>query len=218
MDLALDQVTVAHGEVSALLAVTERFPAGSRTQVLGPAGAGKTTLLKCLAGLTRPAAGQVRWDGADAWALPEAARVAARRALGMVFQTDALFDSRPVLENVAFPLLRRGVPRAEALVRARALLAAVGLAGAEALGVEQLSGGMRKRVGLARALVAEPEVLLADDPLAGLDPASEATVLALLLGLRPGTTLLVASPRPLPLPGSRALLLEEGRAGRSEGR
>lgn len=212
MDLGLEQVTVEHGGVPALKGLSHHFPPGSRTQVVGPAGAGKTSLLKCLAGLLRPTSGAVRWDGQDAWGLEEAARARARQALGMVFQTDALFDSRPVLENVAFPLLRRGVPRPEALARARRMLQEVGLEGAGELGVEQLSGGMRKRVGLARALVAAPAVVLADDPLAGLDPATEARVLALLHGLAPGTTLVVASPRPLPLPGGQQLRLEEGQA------
>lgn len=148
--------------------------------VVGPAGAGKTTLLKSLCGLV-PYRGEVRLDGEP---LPRDGKGLrrAREAFGFVFQGDALFDDKTALDNVAFPLTRRGVDLPEAVERARAALAAVGLVEAASILPERMSGGMRKRLGIARALVSRPRVLLADDPLAGLDPAAGDRIVDLLAG------------------------------------
>lgn len=203
MDLDALAITVQHGPVRALGPLDLRVAPGERWVVTGPAGSGKTTLLKCLAGLLLPTAGTVRWDGADVRTLDVVERRARQAALGMVFQSDALFDSLTVLDNVLLPLTRRGVRTAEARPRALEALAQVGLAEAAAKRPEALSGGMRKRAGIARALVARPQVLFADDPFAGLDPDTEAQVASLLLEVSQGKTLVVALPDPvasLPLP------------------
>lgn len=203
MDLEALAITVQHGPVRALGPLDLRVAPGERWVVTGPAGSGKTTLLKCLAGLRLPTAGTVRWDGADVRTLDVVERRARQAALGMVFQSDALFDSLTVLDNVLLPLTRRGVRTAEARPRALEALAQVGLAEAAAKRPEALSGGMRKRAGIARALVARPQVLFADDPFAGLDPDTEAQVASLLLEVSQGKTLVVALPDPvasLPLP------------------
>lgn len=212
VDLRADNLTLHRNGVPALEGVSLELPAGTRALVLGVARSGKTALLKALAGLAPPTSGTVHWDGADAYALsaPERRRLQAR--LGLVFQTDALFDSISVLENVRLPLLRRKVPAPEATERARVALAAVGLRAAEGALPEQLSGGMRKRAGLARAIVTEPDVLLADDPIAGLDPATALEVAELLSKSSEGRTLLTAVSDPteaLELP--RWIVLSHGR-------
>ncbi len=211
MDVTASALTVRFGPVVALDAVTAELTPGTRTVVWGPAGSGKTTLLKALAGLVKPTAGQVTWDGADVAALDEDARRQAQVAFGMIFQTDALFDSLSVLDNVLLPLRKRRVPPAEALARAQEALEQVGLAAAAGKRPENLSGGMRKRVGVARAVVSRPQVLLADDPFAGLDPETEASIARLLLEVSSGRTLLAALPDPIAsLPVERWLRLDAG--------
>ena len=188
------------------------LPMGAQAMVLGLAGSGKTTLLKALAGLYLPSQGEVRWDGDDLAKLGEDERRRRQAAFGMVFQTDALFDSLSVLDNVTLPLLRRNVPASDARTRAAEALASVGLAAFADVPPERLSGGMKKRAGIARAIVARPAVLLADDPLAGLDPATGRQVAELLLRVARGRTLLVAGPEPLAaLPLPRWLWLSHGR-------
>jgi phospholipid/cholesterol/gamma-HCH transport system ATP-binding protein len=175
----------------ALGPLTGSFGCGALV-LAGPAQSGKTTLLKALCGLAPASAGSVEVDGA-----PLGPRSSPR--FGMVFQSDALFDSMDALGNVGLPLLRRGVPRAEARERAREALAQVGLSGQERALPERLSGGMRKRLGIARAIVARPRYLLADEPLAGLDPGTCERVLRLLFALwgRAGG-LIIASAEPAP--------------------
>ncbi len=196
MHLRADQLTLVVDGQRALDGATLDLPQGEQVLVLGGAGSGKTTLLKCLAGLWAPTAGRVLWNGDDPWRLTSDERRAKQAAFGMVFQTDALFDSMSVLENVVFPLTRRRVERTEAIARAKEALDQVGLAHAADALPEQLSGGMRKRAGIARAIVARPEVLLADDPLAALDPDTAAKVAELLLRVASGRTLVVCASDP----------------------
>jgi len=193
----------------ALDGVSLELPAGTQALLLGRSGAGKTVLLKSLAGLLPGALPSIRWDGQPV--TPRALKER-RSAFGMVFQNDALFDSATVRENVELPLLRRGVAFAEAAARAEEALSQVGLLDAAELLPEALSGGMRKRAGLARALVARPEVLLLDDPLAGLDPATAHGVAELLLQAASGRTLLLAAGEPPPqLRPPRWIWLQRGR-------
>jgi phospholipid/cholesterol/gamma-HCH transport system ATP-binding protein len=189
-------VSVRFGDLEALRDITATFKAGTRTVIAGRAGSGKTTLLKALAGLVRPSSGRVRWGETDAGALDVGSRRKAQGAFGMVFQTDALFDSMTVRDNVTLPLTKRGVPEAEAAERCDEALRRVGLTAAADKRPEHLSGGMRKRTGIARAIVARPEVLFADDPFAGLDPETEASIAALLLEVSEGRTLVCALPDP----------------------
>jgi phospholipid/cholesterol/gamma-HCH transport system ATP-binding protein len=212
MHLHTDQLELRFGAVTALDRLSLDFPAGTRAVLWGPAGGGKTTLLKCLAGLLRPTAGHVWWDGEDVARLADVARRAAQVRLGLVFQSDALFDSLTVLDNVLLPLLKRKVARDEALDRAHEALRRVGLLDAAGKRPESLSGGMKKRCGVARAIVARPEVLLADDPFAGLDPVTERSIAELLLEVSEGRTLIVALPDPVEsMPVSRRLHLRGGR-------
>jgi phospholipid/cholesterol/gamma-HCH transport system ATP-binding protein len=144
---------------------------GEIVAVMGKSGSGKTTLLKCLAGLIKPTSGQIFLFGQDIAPLTEAQLDDVRLKIGLVFQYAALFDSLSVYDNVSFGVVnhrRAGRRETKQLVADR--LADVGMEGTEALFPSQLSGGMQKRVGLARALAMEPSVLLYDEPTSGLDP------------------------------------------------
>jgi len=183
---------------------------GEALLVFGPSQAGKTQLLKALVGLA-PASGQVCVDGIELSLAASTGWADLRARVGMVFQNDALFDSLSVRDNVALPIVRRGGrdddPRIDALV------AEVGLQGHGHKRPAQLSGGMRKRAGLARALAAAPPVLLIDEPLAGLDPGSQRRIAALLADVRDaGHALVVAVADPAPLWPlcRRALALDGG--------
>ncbi|NVJ22064.1 ATP-binding cassette domain-containing protein [Myxococcus sp. AM011] len=212
MDLRAEALTVKHGARTVLADVRCALPPGTQALLLGRSGSGKTTLLKSLAGLVAPFGGQVLWDGQDVARLSPSARRERQSSFGMVFQTDALFDSMTVRQNVLLPLVRRRVPQAEAEARADEVLLAVGLRDAADTMPERLSGGMKKRAGLARALAARPSVLLADDPCAGLDPGTARQVARVLLEVSRGSTLIVAAPEaPLDVPLPRWLYLRGGR-------
>jgi phospholipid/cholesterol/gamma-HCH transport system ATP-binding protein len=212
MELRADRLTVRWGARTVLAGVDCVLPPGSRALVLGRSGAGKTTLLKALAGLVPASEGHVRWEGEEVASLSPAERRVRQAAFGMVFQTDALFDSLTVRENVLFPLRRRHVPREQAEARATEVLQAVGLLEAADALPERLSGGMKKRAGIARALAARPSVLLADDPFAGLDPGTARQVARVLLDVAGSGTLIVAAPdAPAELALPRWLYLREGR-------
>lgn len=161
---------------------------GEIVGVMGRSGSGKTTLLRLLIGFIPPTAGHIIVQGTDVTALTEAGLDRVRLSMGMVFQGAALFDSMTVGENVAFPLRehRRAQP-GELPSRVEHLLELVGLRGTERRLPAQLSGGMRKRVGLARALALEPAIMLYDEPTAGLDPISAAAIDALIVQLREQT-------------------------------
>lgn len=218
MRLSTRQLSLKFGAVTALEAIDLELEAGARAVVWGPAGGGKTSLLKCLAGLVVPTSGEVQWDGVAIASLSAGAKRAAQVNFGMVFQSDALFDSMSVLENVLLPLRKRRVAEEEAQVRAREALARVGLEKAADKKPETLSGGMKKRCGVARAIVARPSVLLADDPFAGLDPVTERSIAELLLEVSAGKTLIVALPDPVEsLPIERTLELPLPASGERAG-
>ena len=146
--------------------------AGESLVIIGGSGTGKSVLIKCIIGLHRPDAGSVRIDGVETAGLGRAARDRLIRKFGMLFQGSALFDSLSVWENVAFGLIQgRGMARPQARDIAMQKLASVGLGpDVGALRPAELSGGMQKRVALARAIAAEPEILFFDEPTTGLDP------------------------------------------------
>ncbi len=153
---------------------------GKTNIVIGGSGQGKSVLMKHLMGLLQPDRGSIWVDGQDIVGLNDVALGKLRRKFGMVFQYAALFDSMTVMENVAFPLLERyQLPKAEIIARVRDMLRRLDLIGTS--GIEdkfppELSGGMRKRVGLARALIDRPEILLYDEPTTGLDPIATKNV------------------------------------------
>ena len=184
---ALD-VHKAFGRATVLRGVDLRVEAGQRLGLIGPAAAGKTVLLKLFAGLERPDRGTLRVDDKDIATLPESEKRKLRTRIGMAFQSDALFDFMTVGENVAFPLRRTSDLEDDDIAeRARRRLRQVGLAGSEEKMPSQLSGGMRKRVGIARATIAEPEILLTDEPTAGLDPVTTAKIYELIASIQADT-------------------------------
>jgi phospholipid/cholesterol/gamma-HCH transport system ATP-binding protein len=145
---------------------------GESLVIIGGSGTGKSVLIKCILGLLHPEAGSIRIDGVETIGMPRGDRTRLMHRFGMLFQGSALFDSLRVWENVAFGLIQgRGMERAKAREIALGKLAAVGL-GAEVgeLRPAELSGGMQKRVALARAIAAEPEIIFFDEPTTGLDP------------------------------------------------
>lgn len=166
---------------SVLVRVDLRVNKGETVAVMGMSGAGKSTLLKCIAGLIAPTGGHILIDGEDIARMNEASLDRVRRRIGMVFQYAALFDSLTVYENVAFGL-RRHTSLSERQISdiVAQRLAMVGLPRTEHLMPSQLSGGMQKRVGLARALAMDPEIVLYDEPTAGLDPITSATIAQLI--------------------------------------
>jgi len=156
---------------------------GSSMVVIGGSGSGKSVLIKCILGLIEPDSGSIEIDGVDVLRLDRRAREAVNARIGMLFQNAALFDSLPVWENVAFGLLARGeVKRGAARAPADAVLAQVGLAASVGdLAPSELSGGMQKRVGLARAIAGEPDILVFDEPTTGLDPIMGAVIDGLIV-------------------------------------
>src|SRR6266852_8764302 len=174
--------------VEVLRGVSFALAKGETLVVMGGSGSGKTVLLRLVAGLIRPDAGQIRVFDHAIGRLSEEDLLLRRRRMGFVFQGAALFDSLSVYENVAYPL-REHTSLGEAEIRERVVgnLSLVGL-GSEVLGLlpAELSGGMKKRVGIARALSVEPEVLLFDEPTGGLDPTNAKLVSELILQLRGG--------------------------------
>lgn len=146
-------------------------PRGRTTVIIGRSGGGKSVTLKHMIGLMRPDRGRILVDGQDITRLEKGPLNEVRRRFGMLFQEGALFDSLTVGENVAFPLVEHTrLDRAEIERRVSEMLVTVGLPGTEGKMPSELSGGMRKRVGLARALILEPEIVLFDEPTSGLDP------------------------------------------------
>jgi phospholipid/cholesterol/gamma-HCH transport system ATP-binding protein len=158
-------------------------PAGRGLVVIGGSGSGKSVLIKCILGLIEPDAGTIEIGGRNVLAMSRTEREAVNAHIGMLFQQGALFDSLPVWENVAFGLLaRRMMARRDARPRAIEILAQVGLGADVAdLSPAELSGGMQKRVALARAIAARPDIMFFDEPTTGLDPIMGAIIDALIV-------------------------------------
>ncbi|MDQ2977762.1 MAG: ABC transporter ATP-binding protein [Acidobacteriota bacterium] len=157
---------------------------GESLVIVGPSGTGKSVLLKHLIGLIQPDSGRVFVDGKDVWAISDRERNQLRKQFGMSFQEGALFDSMSVFENVAFPLRRSGRPPREIRQRVRECLDIVHLPDVEDKRPSELSGGMRRRVGFARAIAHEPDILLFDEPNTGLDPIMTDVIDEVILNMR----------------------------------
>lgn len=190
--LNVSRLSHRFGEKQVLSDVSLDVGQGEIVAIMGSSGGGKTTLLKCVSGLLRPSEGSVTVDGVDVLAKPEEAR----RHMALVFQYAALFDYLDVAHNVLFGVKRkRTIARAEEAEFVRMRLSEVGLEDCERLMPSELSGGMRKRVGLARALAMEPKLLLYDEPTSGLDPVTAYSIDQLIVDTRDrtGVTSLVVS-------------------------
>jgi phospholipid/cholesterol/gamma-HCH transport system ATP-binding protein len=157
---------------------------GETKIILGGSGCGKSTTIKLVLGLLKPDSGQILVDGEDITEYSEAQMMRVRKKIGMIFQEGALFDSLSVYENVAFKLHEQGVPEEEVEAEVRRMLRFVNLEEAIDKMPSELSGGMRRRVGIARALVGDPKIVMFDEPTAGLDPPTARTICELAMKLR----------------------------------
>ena len=172
-------------DVEVLRGVQLTIRRGDLFGLIGPAACGKSVLMKVICALEQPNAGRVAVEGQDLTAVTARELMDIRRQFGMLFQNNALFDFMTVGENVAFPLERMGgIPEDEIRDRAAARLKAVGLAGSENRMPNELSGGMRKRVGIARATIAAPPIVIYDEPTAGLDPVTTSKIYDLLRAIQ----------------------------------
>ncbi|TVQ19475.1 MAG: ATP-binding cassette domain-containing protein [Spirochaetaceae bacterium] len=194
--VSIHDLRVRFGDTDVLRGVSARFVRGEIAVVLGASGSGKTTLLKHILGLLRPQHGRVEVLGVELADATESELAAVRRRMGVLFQQGALLNSATVFENVRIPLEQHAVlPEAVMDRIVRTKLALVGLESAEAALPSELSGGMRKRASLARALALDPDLLLCDEPSSGLDPVTARSLDQLLRDLqrRLGMTMIVIS-------------------------
>ncbi|MBS3997687.1 MAG: ABC transporter ATP-binding protein [Hydrogenophaga sp.] len=177
----LRHLTFGYGERIIVDDISLSVPRGKVTALMGASGGGKTTLLRLIGGQVRAQRGELLFDGQDVTTMQQEAMYAARRRMGMLFQFGALFTDMSVFDNVAFPL-REHTRLPEPLVRDIVLmkLHAVGLRGARDLMPAELSGGMARRVALARAIALDPELVMYDEPFSGLDPISLGTAARLI--------------------------------------
>lgn len=186
--LAVDGLEMRFGERLIQTGVTFQVEKGTIFAIMGGSGCGKSTLLKHMIGLLPPAAGRVTYDGTDYWAADDDGQARLRGAFGMLFQSAALWSSMTILENVCLPLERHTtLDAAQREARAREVLEWVDLAAFADFFPADLSGGMKKRAGLARAIATEPPLLFLDEPSAGLDPISSKRLDDLVLSIRERT-------------------------------
>jgi phospholipid/cholesterol/gamma-HCH transport system ATP-binding protein len=179
--VSFERVGFGYGDRPVLQDVSMRVSRGQVVALMGGSGSGKTTLLRLLGGQLRPSAGRIHFDGEEVSSLDRGALYRTRRRMGMLFQFGALFTDLTVFENVAFPI-REHLSLSEPMVRDLVLmkLDAVGLRGAAHLMPAEVSGGMARRVALARAAALDPPLLMYDEPFAGLDPISLGTIAQLI--------------------------------------
>lgn len=173
------------GSQQVLRGLSLNIPKGLVTVIIGRSGGGKSVLLKHIIGLLKPDAGQIIFDGIDMVAADEKTLTNIRKRFGMLFQEGALFDSLNLEDNIAFPLLEHTkLPKKVIYEKVSEIMAMVGLKGAEKKFPSEISGGMRKRAGLARAIISDPEVILFDEPTSGLDPIMSTTIDNLIVDIQ----------------------------------
>ena len=186
--LAVTDLEMRFGQRLIQTGVSFEIEKGTIFAIMGGSGCGKSTLLKHLVGLLPPASGRVAYDGVDYWAADDATQAKLRTGFGMLFQSAALWSSMTILENVCLPLEQQGkLDAGQREARAREVLEWVDLAKFADFFPADLSGGMKKRAGLARAIATEPPLLFLDEPSAGLDPISSKRLDDLVLSIRERT-------------------------------
>ncbi|HKG33122.1 MAG TPA: ATP-binding cassette domain-containing protein [Gemmatimonadales bacterium] len=211
--ITLENLTKSFGSRTVLNGVSLEVPDGQNTVIIGASGAGKSVTLKLIVGLIEPDAGRVLVDGADVQELDREQLAALRGRIGYVFQFAALLDSMTVAENIGLGLVRRGYAPGDIRARVEESLGVVELSGTEDKLPSELSGGMRKRVGIARAIALKPRYILYDEPTTGLDPITAAVMDQLIMRTRDlGVTGLVVTHdmRSAFTVGDRIALLHQG--------
>lgn len=179
--IEVEDLVVKYGERTVLDGVTFSVRQGEVFVILGGSGSGKTTLVRNLVGLMRPYSGRIRIKGEDFTAMTDDQRIDLRKRIGMCFQASALFNSMTIGENVALPLVEHtDLEKSTIEIMTKIKLELVGLAGFEDYLPSEISGGMKKRAGIARAMAMDPEILFYDEPSAGLDPIVAAGIDALI--------------------------------------
>jgi len=217
MTIAIEarNVVFSFGTTPALRGASLAVNSGEVLAIMGPSGSGKSTLLHCLAGILVPDSGEILFDGARVDTMTETQRSSLRRArFGFVFQFGQLVPELTAAENVALPLLLSGVRRAEALRTAYGWFERLGLAGMENRRSGELSGGQAQRVALARGLVAEPQVLFADEPTGSLDSLTGEQVMDLMIAAarEQGTTVILVTHEPrVAAYAQREVIVRDGR-------
>lgn len=182
--IKLKNLSKQFGRVKVLDNISFEIPDGDFLAIIGPSGCGKSTLLKLMVRIEAATSGSIYVNNQDIARLEDDALVKLRQNIGMVFQSGALFDSLSVFENVAFPLREHTrLPENEIVRKVQEKLRLVELEGTDALMPSELSGGMQKRVGIARALVSDPSIILYDEPTTGLDPITSVTIENLMVKL-----------------------------------
>jgi phospholipid/cholesterol/gamma-HCH transport system ATP-binding protein len=212
--ISLAGLTKSFGAKRVLEGVTLDVPDGENTVIIGYSGSGKSVTLKCIVGLIEPDGGQVVVDGVVVQDMSREELAELRGRIGYVFQFAALFDSMTVAENIALGLARRGLDDGAIAERTAESLSVVELSGTEDKYPAELSGGMRKRVGIARAIALKPRYILYDEPTSGLDPVTSAVIDQLMVRTRDlGVTGLVVTHdmRSAFCVGDRIAMLYEGR-------
>jgi phospholipid/cholesterol/gamma-HCH transport system ATP-binding protein len=187
LDVAIEMqgVSLSFGRETFLENINVKVARGESLVLIGPSGKGKTLLLKLMAGLIKPTRGEILVGGANWHTMKRNTREKIARKTGMLFQKNALFDSLTVADNVAFPLREVAfAPEKEIDEVVAFFLEAVGIAHARDLFPDEISGGMQKRLGIARALALKPEIVFYDDPTAGLDPITSRRIVQLIIDLR----------------------------------
>ncbi len=175
--IELENIQKSFGDITILKGISAQFKPGLVNMIIGASGTGKSVLLKCMVGLEQPTLGEVYYDKRDFTNSTRKAQIDIRKDIGMLFQGSALFDSKSVEENVRFPLdvLTKQLPE-EKLDRVNQVLDRVGLNNTNKMMPSELSGGMKKRVGIARAIVNNSKYLFCDEPNSGLDPQTSITI------------------------------------------
>jgi phospholipid/cholesterol/gamma-HCH transport system ATP-binding protein len=212
--IVLNDLTKSFGPKRVLQGVTLDVPDGENTVIIGYSGSGKSVTLKCIVGLIEPDGGQVVVDGVVVQEMSREELAELRGRIGYVFQFAALFDSMTVAENIALGLAKRGLDQDTIAERTAESLGVVELSGTEDKYPAELSGGMRKRVGIARAIALKPRYILYDEPTSGLDPVTSAVMDQLMVRTRDlGVTGLVVTHdmRSAFCVGDRIAMLHEGR-------
>ncbi len=193
--IELKNISLQFEQREILKNVSLHIEKGTTTVILGPSGAGKSTILKAILGLIEISSGEVIINGKNIFSLPENELLAIRRKIGMVFQSNALFDSLNVEENVSYFLAyNSSLAEREISNKVAEILSFVNLEGTQNLYPDQLSGGMKKRLAIARALATNPEIILFDEPTTGLDPINSKAILDLIARLKTtGTTSVIVT-------------------------